>query len=160
MCGTAGRHGGSELTGVEFDRDHRCRHSGVCTMICWRRRLRRLDHQQGSRLRNRTDEVHLQTLLQPLPLSYHVRWEEVFADELRRFDLAERAYRRALSINGRTALLLNNFGYHYLLQGKKSQARAILEEAARKAPDDPTIQANLELLEASPGRPSRVASHK
>ena len=81
-------------------------------------------------------------------------------DELRRFDLAERAYRRALSLNGRTALLLNNFGYHYLLQGKKSQARAILKEAARKAPDDPIIQANLELLEASPGHSSRVASHK
>ena len=68
-------------------------------------------------------------------------------DQMSRFDLAERAYRKALALNGRTPLLLNNYGYHYLLSGNKARARQILNESARLDPNDPTIQTNLHLLE-------------
>ncbi len=61
-------------------------------------------------------------------------------DQLKRFDLADKAYRRALALHGRQPLLLNNYGYHYLLKGNKTAARKILREAERKAPDDPAIQ--------------------
>lgn len=68
-------------------------------------------------------------------------------DQLRRFDLAERAYHRAMDIEGRTATLLNNLGYHYLLQGKKDRARHNFQAAAQLEPNNPRIQANLRLLE-------------
>jgi Flp pilus assembly protein TadD len=68
-------------------------------------------------------------------------------DQLKRYDLADKAYQRALSLHGRQPLLLNNYGYHYLLRGNKGAARKILREAERKAPDDPAIQHNLALLE-------------
>ena len=68
-------------------------------------------------------------------------------DQLKRYDLAGKAYRRALALHGRQPLLLNNYGYHHLLKGNKEAARKILREAERKAPEDPAIQHNLALLE-------------
>jgi Flp pilus assembly protein TadD len=67
-------------------------------------------------------------------------------DQLRRFDLAERAYNRALSIVGPSATIYNNMGYSYLLQGKLEEAHRKLTAAQELDPDNPYVQANLELL--------------
>ena len=68
-------------------------------------------------------------------------------DRLRRFDLAERAYKKALELQGRTPAVLNNLGYHHMLRGNLKQARNYLTEAARLDPKNPQIQGNLQLLE-------------
>lgn len=69
-------------------------------------------------------------------------------DQLRRFDLARRAYDRALAIQGRSPLLLNNLGYHYYLQGDKAKAEQSWRSAAQLEPGNSKILANLELLAA------------
>jgi Flp pilus assembly protein TadD len=70
-------------------------------------------------------------------------------DRLRRFDLADRAYAQVIKLIGRTAEVLNNQGYSYLLRGDYRRARAILLAAKAKSPDNPYIQSNLELLAES-----------
>jgi Flp pilus assembly protein TadD len=70
-------------------------------------------------------------------------------DRLRRFDLADRAYRQATKIIGQTPELLNNQGYSYMLRGDYRRARATLLAARSKDPRSPYIKANLELLEES-----------
>lgn len=69
-------------------------------------------------------------------------------DRLGRFDLADKAYGRALQAGGRRPELLNNMGYSYLLRGDKAKARSILREAAAGAPGNTVIQANLRMLDA------------
>ena len=64
-------------------------------------------------------------------------------DKLRRWDLADRAYRRAYALVGPTPELLNNRGYSYMLRGNYRQAGIDLSEAALKAPDDERIRTNL-----------------
>jgi Flp pilus assembly protein TadD len=68
-------------------------------------------------------------------------------DRLRRFDLADRAYRQAMDIIGETPEILNNQGYSYILRGDYPRAREILLAAQAKDPNSPYIQNNLELLE-------------
>ena len=70
-------------------------------------------------------------------------------DNLRRFELADRAYDRAVKIAGPTAEILNNRGYSYLLRGDYQRARETLSEAQGKDPANAYIKNNLELLEAS-----------
>lgn len=70
-------------------------------------------------------------------------------DRLRRFDLADRAYRQAAKIIGQTPELLNNQGYSYMLRGDYRRARATLLAARRKDPQSLYIRSNLELLEES-----------
>jgi Flp pilus assembly protein TadD len=70
-------------------------------------------------------------------------------DRLRRFDLADRAYREATAILGPTAELLNNRGYSYILRGDYAHARETLLAAAAKDPKNPYVRNNLELLEKS-----------
>jgi Flp pilus assembly protein TadD len=72
-------------------------------------------------------------------------------DKLRRYDLADRAYRRAYAITGPTPEFLNNRGYSYLLRGNLHKASIDLNEAIAKAPDDPRIQSNLDLLRRRAG---------
>ncbi len=67
-------------------------------------------------------------------------------DQLRRFDLSARAYNRAISLVGPSATILNNMGYSYLLQGNLPQARKNLLAAYELEPENPHVQANLELL--------------
>jgi Flp pilus assembly protein TadD len=67
-------------------------------------------------------------------------------DRLARFDLAERAYARVIALTGREATVLNNLGYHYLLQGKIAKARETLLAAQAKDPSSPEIRNNLTLL--------------
>ncbi len=68
-------------------------------------------------------------------------------DRLRRFDLADRAYRVIVEKVGYTPTVLNNLGYHYMLRGNLSRAKGYLLDAQRKDPDNPLIEHNLALLE-------------
>ena len=70
-------------------------------------------------------------------------------DRLRRFDLADRAYGQAVKIIGPTAEILNNHGYSYMLRGDYKRAHAKLVAAQAKAPDNPYIKNNIQLLAES-----------
>lgn len=70
-------------------------------------------------------------------------------DQLRRFELADRAYNQAIGIIGQTPEVLNNQGYSYMLRGDYARARTILLQAKAKDPDNPFIKNNLELLDQS-----------
>jgi Flp pilus assembly protein TadD len=70
-------------------------------------------------------------------------------DRLRRFELADRAYKQVLAITGPTPEVLNNIGYSYLLRGDYKRARETLVAAQIKDPKSPYIKNNLELLEQS-----------
>lgn len=67
-------------------------------------------------------------------------------DRLRRFDLADRAYKEAIRILGPTPELLNNRGYSYMLRGDYAHARATLRKAQARDPRNPYILNNLNLL--------------
>jgi Flp pilus assembly protein TadD len=67
-------------------------------------------------------------------------------DRLGRYDLADKAYERAVALVGRRPEVLNNMGYSYYLRGDAGRARATFEEAMRLAPDNPVVKANLALL--------------
>jgi Flp pilus assembly protein TadD len=67
-------------------------------------------------------------------------------DRLGRYDLADRAYDRVVKVVGRRPEILNNMGYSYFLRGEKGRARATFEEAAKLAPGNPVVQANLVLV--------------
>jgi Flp pilus assembly protein TadD len=70
-------------------------------------------------------------------------------DRLRRFDLADRAYKQAIAIVGTTSEVLNNQGYSYMLRGDYARARVKLAEARALDPKSPYIQNNLKLLAES-----------
>ena len=70
-------------------------------------------------------------------------------DRLRRFDLADRAYRGAIGIIGETPEVLNNQGYSYMLRGDYARARSTLLAAQAKDANSPYIRNNLALLEKS-----------
>ena len=70
-------------------------------------------------------------------------------DQLRRFDLADRAYREAIRVVGPTVAILNNQGYSYMLRGDYKRARATLLAAHHKDPTNPYVENNLQLLNAS-----------
>jgi Flp pilus assembly protein TadD len=79
-------------------------------------------------------------------------------DRLRRFDLAEQTYRALIARIGYTPVVLNNLGYHYLLEGKLEEARKYLMQAYQKDPENPQILSNLALLDqwsAAPGGAKR-----
>ncbi len=69
-------------------------------------------------------------------------------DRIGRFDLAARAYRYALRIEGENYVILNNMGYSYLLRGNIRKARRLLDRARYLAPADPTIINNIAILES------------
>jgi Flp pilus assembly protein TadD len=70
-------------------------------------------------------------------------------DQLRRFDLADRAYAQAARILGQTAEILNNEGYSYMLRGDYARARAKLLAAQRLEPGNKYVANNLRLLNES-----------
>jgi tetratricopeptide (TPR) repeat protein len=78
-------------------------------------------------------------------------WVDLAAsyDRLRRFDLADRAYAEAVSLIGPTPEILNDQGFSYMLRGDYARARQKLMQARAKAPNNPYISANLELLDES-----------
>jgi Flp pilus assembly protein TadD len=73
-------------------------------------------------------------------------------DQLKRFELADRAYARLLKLTGPTPELLNNRGYSYLLRGDLRRASQDLSAAAAKAPDDERIRNNLKALDGQARR--------
>jgi Flp pilus assembly protein TadD len=70
-------------------------------------------------------------------------------DQLRRFDLADRAYKQATQILGPTVEILNNEGYSYMLRGDYKRARAKLNAAQRKDPGNKYVANNIRLLKES-----------
>jgi Flp pilus assembly protein TadD len=70
-------------------------------------------------------------------------------DQLRRFDLADRAYEKVVAIAGKTPELLNNRGYSYMLRGDYKRARTTLLQARAMDPANTYVQNNLDLLEKS-----------
>lgn len=70
-------------------------------------------------------------------------------DRIRRFDLSDKAYRKAFALIGSTAAYYNNVGYSYLLRSNLPEARRNFLKAYELAPNDPTVTNNLELLASS-----------
>jgi Flp pilus assembly protein TadD len=70
-------------------------------------------------------------------------------DRLRRFDLADRAYKEAIRILGPTVEVLNNQGFSYMLRGDYRHAREKLLAAQRKDPGNKYVANNLHLLDES-----------
>jgi tetratricopeptide (TPR) repeat protein len=70
-------------------------------------------------------------------------------DRLKRFELADRAYRGAIGVIGETPEILNNQGYSYILRGDYARARETLLAAQARDPKNPYIHNNLALLEKS-----------
>ena len=68
-------------------------------------------------------------------------------DQLRRFDLADRAYAQVIKLIGETTEVMNNLGYSYMLRSDYRRARATLLAARAKAPNDPHVSANLKMLD-------------
>jgi len=69
-------------------------------------------------------------------------------DRLRRFDLADQAYRQAIRLGGETVQILNNQGYSYMLRGNLNAARRKFQQAYALDPN-PVTANNLELLNGS-----------
>ena len=67
-------------------------------------------------------------------------------DRLRRFDLADRAYKSVRKLSGDTAEVMNNIGYSYLLRGELGRARQFMSAAYNRNPSDPRILSNIETL--------------
>lgn len=70
-------------------------------------------------------------------------------DRIRRFDLADRAYRTAARYVGHRPEYFNNVGYSYLLRGDIQKARSNFLKALELDADNPTLLNNLELLRES-----------
>lgn len=73
-------------------------------------------------------------------------------DKLKRFELADRAYTRAIHLVGARPEILNNRGYSYLLRRDYAKARKDLTRAKALDPNNPRIERNLELLAAAQRR--------
>lgn len=69
-------------------------------------------------------------------------------DNIRRFDLADRAYRQAIRLAGETPQILNNEGYSRMLRGDLRGARARFLKALRRDPDNKTVRNNLRIVNA------------
>ncbi len=67
-------------------------------------------------------------------------------DHLRRFDLADKAYKRVLRSGGKHPEVLNNIAYSYLLRGDTARARKFLLRAYDLRPNNQIIINNLAML--------------
>lgn len=76
-------------------------------------------------------------------------------DRIRRFDLADRAYREAARHIGERAEYYNNIGYSYLLRGDAMKARSHFMTARELDPTNLTINNNLALLQDNMMRAKR-----
>ncbi len=68
-------------------------------------------------------------------------------DELRRFDLADRAYQQVAKLSGESVALRNNRGYSYLMRGDRQRARQEFLAARAIEPANPYVLNNLAALE-------------
>jgi Flp pilus assembly protein TadD len=98
-------------------------------------------------------EKHFRRAVEKLPRDGEA-WLGLAAsyDRLRRFELADRAYKEALAILGPKPEVLNNIGYSYLLRGDLRTARAKFTEAQRRDPANPTIANNIQLVDEAARR--------
>lgn len=71
-------------------------------------------------------------------------------DQLRRFELAQRAYDVAIKQLGHTAAVHNNLGYHFYLRGNLPEAKRHFAAAYELEPDNPYIRNNLHLVDSYP----------
>jgi Flp pilus assembly protein TadD len=76
-------------------------------------------------------------------------------DRVRRFDLADRAYREAGRYVGGQPEYYNNIGYSYLLRGDLAKARSNFLRAHELDPSSVTVNNNLELLRDNATRAKR-----
>jgi tetratricopeptide (TPR) repeat protein len=65
--------------------------------------------------------------------------------QLKRFDFADRYHARALEIDPNSAVVLNNWGYSYLVRGDGRRAAGLLERAVATSDGRPIVAANLAL---------------
>jgi Flp pilus assembly protein TadD len=77
-------------------------------------------------------------------------------DQLRRFDLADKAYEKVLVLASDNAVILNNAGYSQLMRGNIEGARRFLLRAYELDPNNPYIVNNLALLGESKKTVKRV----
>jgi Flp pilus assembly protein TadD len=77
-------------------------------------------------------------------------------DQLRRFDLADKAYLQIAKVAVDDPIVLNNAGYSQLLRGNTASARKFLLRAHELDPDNPYIANNLALLGESKKSVKRV----
>jgi Flp pilus assembly protein TadD len=77
-------------------------------------------------------------------------------DQLRRFDLADKAYEKVLIRASDNAVILNNAGYSQLMRGNIEGARRFLLRAYELDPNNPYIVNNLALLGESKKTVKRV----
>jgi len=70
-------------------------------------------------------------------------------DRIGRFDLADRAYKQAIGLEGETTAILNNEGYSYMLRGRLADARRKFLKAYEREPHNQTVLNNLKLLDSS-----------
>ena len=98
-------------------------------------------------------EQHFRRAVEKLPRDGEA-WLGLAAsyDRLRRYELADRAYREALSIFGPRPEVINNIGYSYLLRGDLRRARQKFAEAQAKDPENPTIANNIALVDEAAKR--------
>lgn len=73
-------------------------------------------------------------------------------DNIRRFELADRAYGAAIRLKGETVQILNNQGQSYMLRGDYRTARLKLRKALRREPGNITVINNLRILDANEPR--------
>ena len=81
--------------------------------------------------------------------------------QLKRFDLADRYHARALEIDPNSAVVLNNWGYSYLVRGDGRRAADLLERAVATSDSRPIVAANLALARgdtAAMSSPEEVAT--
>src|SRR5947209_5737073 len=98
-------------------------------------------------------EQHFRRAVEKLPRDGEA-WLGLAAsyDRLRRYELADRAYREALAIYGPRPEVLNNIGYSFLLRGDLRKARLKFAEAQAKDPGNPTIANNIALVDEAAKR--------
>lgn len=77
-------------------------------------------------------------------------------DQLRRFDLADNAYKMVLQLASKNAAILNNAGYSKLLRGDFKSARVFLLKAYELEPENQYIVNNIALLGESEKSVKRV----
>ncbi len=81
-------------------------------------------------------------------------------DQLRRYDLADRAYDRLDHLQVDRAVVLNNRGYSHILRGDYGTARKLLAQAQSIAPSDERIARNLALLDDKTAGAGNVHAYK
>jgi len=70
-------------------------------------------------------------------------------DRLRRFNLADKAYKKVIRLDGKHPAVLNNIAYSYLLRGDMIKARRYFLRAYERDPENPYIVNNLAQLGVS-----------